>query len=204
MTVPVEQRGLLGRAGRADGGAATVLVVGVTTVCLALLAGGVELARVVVTSHRAAAVADLAALAAAQQSSAFAEDAACPAAARVAALNGASLVECVMSRDGTVTVWVSAVCAGPWPRVAVARSRAGPAGTAESSSTTHRAVGVTGSSSPSGPGQDGPRFEHSTHPRWPPGWRSWPGHPRQGLSQSRTSRHQPGSARPPLKWSAAA
>lgn len=119
-----------------DDGAATVLVVGATMVCLSLLTGAMEVTRAVVTSHRAAAAADLAALAGAQQASAGADADACGAAERVAALNGASLDACVTGAGGTVTVWVSAAAAGPWPRRAVARSRAGPGGANDSANPT--------------------------------------------------------------------
>ncbi|MGV1010426.1 MAG: Rv3654c family TadE-like protein [Dermatophilaceae bacterium] len=110
---------------RRDAGAATVLTIGVILMCTSVLAGGLEVAVVVATSHRAAAAADLAALAGAQESLSE-PTAGCQAAARVAALNGGELDGCWADPDA-VTVWVSVRSAGPWPLRAVARSRAGPA-----------------------------------------------------------------------------
>lgn len=126
------------RTHRQDIGAATVLAVGVMMVCVAMLAGALEVARTVVTSHRAAAAADLAALAAAQEGPILADTSGCRAAARVASRNGASLQGCVAGPNATVTVWVSVVSTGPWPRRAVARSRAGPVEATQGSSAIGR------------------------------------------------------------------
>lgn len=131
MTSQVSRGTSQRRARREDAGAATVLAVGIIVMCLSLLTGTLEVARAVTTSHRAAAGADLAALAGAQEAAGASEASACQAAAKVASLNGASLEGCLAGLDGTVTVWVSVVSTGPWQRRAVARSRAGPVGATE-------------------------------------------------------------------------
>lgn len=124
------------RGRREDAGAATVLAVGIILVCFSLLTGALEVARAVTTSHRAAAGADLAALAGAQEAAGAGDASACQAAARVASLNGASLERCLAGPDGTVTVWVSVVSTGPWEQRVVARSRAGQVSAKEPSSPT--------------------------------------------------------------------
>jgi len=115
-----------------------VLALGAIVACLSLLIGALQVAQAVATGHRAAAAADLAALAGAQEASANVgpDHAPCRAAARVAALNGTSLDACVEGSGATVTVWVSAAARGPWPRRAVARSRAGPGGKNDFTSET--------------------------------------------------------------------
>lgn len=108
--------------GRRDRGSASVVAVGAcAAICLAAagVAVVVDAAR---AGHRAAAAADLAALAAAPYA-ARAEPGACSHAARVAGRNGAQLADCVVAADGSVTV----VCTAPtrWGPLATGRARAG-------------------------------------------------------------------------------
>ena len=120
----VRRRG--GRRRVRDGGAATVLVVGLVAALLVLTAGALVIASAVVASHRARVAGDLAALAgaAALQDSADGGRA-CAVAQGVARANGAVLQGCSSAGDGIITVRVT-VDAALWPRPASARSRAGP------------------------------------------------------------------------------
>lgn len=107
-------------------GSATVGLLGVLVAGATLLVGALELARAVATSHRAMAAADLAALAGANAASGGSSAMACGSAARVAALNGGAMQQCVAASDGSVTVVVSVVSAAPWRWQASGRARAGP------------------------------------------------------------------------------
>ena len=113
---------------RSDSGVATVLILTLAVV-LTLVAGlAVSLAAVAVARQRAAAVADLAALAAAAQV-VDGPRAACARAERLAADSGATGVDCRLV--GSVAEVVAQVRpAGPLGRLgaASARARAGPVG----------------------------------------------------------------------------
>lgn len=110
---------------RGDSGVAGVLVLGLAAVVVALSALLVSLAAVAVARHRAAGVADLAALAAAQEG--LSGDA-CGAAARTAAAGSATLLRCDV--EGLeVLVVVEVRPPGPLAELGAARgrARAGPA-----------------------------------------------------------------------------
>jgi secretion/DNA translocation related TadE-like protein len=118
------------RARGADDGSATVLVLGVCLVALALVTAVAGLGSALVARHRAESAADLAALAAADVLVGRADGEVCEAARRIvdAARDAASLVGCRV--DGQVaevsvavrpTGWVGALGSG------TARARAGPA-----------------------------------------------------------------------------
>ena len=110
----------------AEHGAATVLVLGLVAVLLAMTIGGVVLAGAVIASHRARLAADLAALAGATQLRDGAPvDGACATASRVAASNHAQLVSC--AADGLAVEVTVAVTAPALPEPARARAKAGPA-----------------------------------------------------------------------------
>ena len=115
-------------AAQRDAGAGTVLALGVMGACLALTVGALDVARAVVTAHRAGSAADLAALAGAGQAAETGTPGlGCPAAAHVAAANGAHLVGCRMAPDGSLQVTVEVRSDRPWPQRAVAVARAGRA-----------------------------------------------------------------------------
>lgn len=107
-----------------------MLVAGAIGVVVAVTAGGLALGATVAATHRAAAAADLAALAAAVTlRDTGAPPAACSIAARVAAHNGATLLACVADAQDAVTV----TCAVPThlgapglPDAARRTARAGP------------------------------------------------------------------------------
>lgn len=108
---------------RSDRGSATVWSVGAITVLCVVFGVVLALGHAVVTRHRAAGGADLAALAAADH---WAEGgtAACGRAERVARAQGARLVRCVLA--GEVSDVTAASGRGPF--AAEVRARAGPAG----------------------------------------------------------------------------
>ncbi|MFI8102629.1 Rv3654c family TadE-like protein [Streptomyces sp. NPDC086023] len=107
---------------RRDRGSATVWAVLVASVLCAVFGGVLTLGQVVVARHRAAAAADLAALAAATVW-ARGEPEACAVALRVARAQGAELSRCAAA--GEVADVAARVRAGPFaPEVA---ARAGPA-----------------------------------------------------------------------------
>ena len=114
MRCPVRERG-----------SASVIVVGVIGMVVALSAGALVLAGAVRASHQARLAADLAAVAGAQ----YLRDGrsageACGAVARMATMNGTVLRDCSVSgTDVTVTV---AASSSSWPEPAIARARAGP------------------------------------------------------------------------------
>ncbi len=108
-------------------GAGTVLCLGLVALLATLLLAVAALGAAVLARHRAAAAADLAALAAADRTSGRSPGAPCPAAASVAGRNGASLTSCVVAADGSVTVRVACGLPPPWRRLgtAIAVARAG-------------------------------------------------------------------------------
>lgn len=105
-----------GSAG-SERGSASVWTLLAVTCLLAGTVAGLALVDVTLARHRAAAAADLAALAAAGAELPFqpAGPAPCAAAARVAARNAATLVLCRKAGDGSVTVIVE-VTPGPLVR----------------------------------------------------------------------------------------
>lgn len=106
-------------------GAASVLVLSLVGVVLALTLGALVVASAVVASQRARLAADLGALAGASAVQHGAPPArACSTAARVAHANGAATQSC--SSDGSVLELRVRVPARLWPAPAVARARAGP------------------------------------------------------------------------------
>nr|WP_244190701.1 Rv3654c family TadE-like protein [Streptomyces caeruleatus] len=116
---------------RSDRGSATVWSVGAITVLCVVFGVVLALGHAVVTRHRAAGGADLAALAAADH---WAEGAAaaCDRAERVAGAQGVRLVRCVLV--GEVSDVTAASGRGPF--AAEVRARAGPAGPAGPVGTT--------------------------------------------------------------------
>jgi secretion/DNA translocation related TadE-like protein len=103
-----------------DAGSGSVLVLGIATVLVAVGILQASLAAVAVVRHRAAGVADLAALAAAEQ---VGSGRPCAAAAVVADVGGATLVHCAV--DGAqVQVVVEVRPPGPLGELGAARSRA--------------------------------------------------------------------------------
>ncbi len=115
------------RAGWGDEGAGTVLALGLVALLAVLVLAVAGVGTAVVARHRAAAAADLAALAGADRTAGRAPGAPCPAAAVVARRNGAALVSCVVAGDGSVSVRATCGLPGPWRRlgVAAAVARAG-------------------------------------------------------------------------------
>ena len=115
-------------AGRCrDRGSATVAVVGVVGVLLAIAVGALMVISAVVASHRAQSAADLAALGAAA-ALVRGEPAltACAFAGAVASRNGAGLVTCQSQPDLSVTIEVRVPATMSHVGLASARSRAGP------------------------------------------------------------------------------
>lgn len=109
-----------------DRGSATIWLVGLAALIGLVTVAALVQGSAVVARHRAAAAADLAALAAAVRVSEGA-DAACAAAKGIAARNGGSLTRCVLSGDDVeidVTRPLMLGSLGSW--VAMARARAGP------------------------------------------------------------------------------
>jgi len=116
------------RGGR-ERGAGTVLVLGVVLVGLLVCSAGAVLGQAVVARHRAAAAADLAALAAADVLVGRAAGDACGAAGRVAGRGGARLVSCRPAGEEVVVevaVDVAGVLSGLGPARAAARAGPGP------------------------------------------------------------------------------
>jgi secretion/DNA translocation related TadE-like protein len=111
------------RAAREDG-AGTILALGLVALLGCLVLACVALGSAVEARHRAAAAADLSALAAADRSLGRAAGAPCPAAVAVAQADGASVTSCEAAPDGSVTVVVSVRLPRPWDRLGVARARA--------------------------------------------------------------------------------
>ncbi|PZS12876.1 MAG: pilus assembly protein TadE [Pseudonocardiales bacterium] len=95
---------------RSERGSASIWVVACCALLLAVAVASAVRTTAVVVRHRAESTADLAALAAAGQIGVG--QGICPAAARIAVANGATLLRCEPSvapgaRSGTVRVWVS-------------------------------------------------------------------------------------------------
>ncbi|MFC9913762.1 Rv3654c family TadE-like protein [Streptomyces sp. NPDC059862] len=111
------------RGGESDRGSATVWSVGAIAVLCVVFGVVLALGQAVVTRHRAAGGADLAALAAADHW-AQGGTAACARADRVARAQGTRLVRCVLV--GEVSDVTAAAGRGPF--AAEVRARAGPAG----------------------------------------------------------------------------
>lgn len=118
------------RVERAERGSGTIAAVGAAGVVLICLTGGLALASAVHASHRARAVADLAALAAASAlQRGVTPAAACGQALQVARSNDAGLRGCAVRDDLSAVVEVSAVVSLTVPGLpteATARARAGP------------------------------------------------------------------------------
>jgi secretion/DNA translocation related TadE-like protein len=115
------------RRGRGDRGSATVWVLALSGVLVALAAAALLVGSAVVTRHRAEAAADLAALAAAGDA-ASGSAAPCAAASSVAVANGAVLEACTVLPGAVVQIRVGVRMAmGPlgvrWARTS---ARAGP------------------------------------------------------------------------------
>jgi secretion/DNA translocation related TadE-like protein len=104
-----------------------VLALGLVALLVALVLAVAAVGAAVVARHRAAAAADLAALAAADRTTGRAPGAPCPAAAEIAHRNRASLASCRVAADGSVTVRATCRLPRPWRRlgVATAVARAG-------------------------------------------------------------------------------
>lgn len=115
--------------GHRERGSGTVLVLGLCGVAVVLLTVTVLLGGAVQARHRAAAAADLAALAAADVLLGRAAGQPCAAAGRVAAAQGGVLVRCDVAVDASVTVRVDVVPAGAAAVLGTATTtaRAGPA-----------------------------------------------------------------------------
>ena len=111
-----------------DEGAGTVLAVGLVAVLGSLVLACATLGAAVVSRHRAASAADLAALAGADRAMGRAAGEPCQAAASVARVNATELTSCRVGADGSVTVSVQVSLPSPWTTLgpAEARSRAGP------------------------------------------------------------------------------
>jgi secretion/DNA translocation related TadE-like protein len=108
-------------------GSATVAVVGVVGVLLAMVVGALMVISAVVASHQARSAADLAALgAAAVLVRGEPAVAACSTAGAVASRNGAALATCQTDPDLSVEIEVRVPATMPHVGVASARSRAGP------------------------------------------------------------------------------
>lgn len=118
-----------GRALGRQSGSATVLVLAALALVAVLATTLAGLGAAVVARHRAQAAADLSALAAADALLGRSPRLPCPAAARVAAAQGARVVSCVLS-GATVSVIATVSPAGAAAGLgeAVGRARAGPAG----------------------------------------------------------------------------
>lgn len=109
---------------RAERGSGTVLALGLGLVLVAVCWGVVLLGQALVASARAAAAADLSALAAADAERGLRSGAACAIAREVAELNGAALVGCDVEAEARA-VRVRVEVPTPWAPAA-GRARAGP------------------------------------------------------------------------------
>lgn len=112
------------RAIDGDSGVGTVLAVGIVAVLSSALLVSAALGAAVLARHRAAAAADLAALAAADRSVGRTDGLPCAAAARVAAVNDAVLTGCRVAADGSVSVQVTVALPPPWRRLGTTRAQA--------------------------------------------------------------------------------
>lgn len=123
---PVDRRARGSGCRCAEGGAGTVLALGLGMVLILACAALVILGQALAASSRAGAAADLAALAGADAERGLRSGAACTTAQGVAELNGAALTDCTVEKPGsTVRVTVELDTGAPWGP-AVGRARAGP------------------------------------------------------------------------------
>ncbi|WP_074466452.1 Rv3654c family TadE-like protein [Arthrobacter sp. SW1] len=111
--------------GHAERGSGTVLAAGLGLVVIALVSLALLLAQAGTYAHRAAAAADLAALAAADAARGLAPGDPCTVAADTAARNEAQLTSCLLEGGGIVEVGTRLRQESPFG-VATGRSRAGP------------------------------------------------------------------------------
>ncbi|WP_425862946.1 Rv3654c family TadE-like protein [Arthrobacter sp. TWP1-1] len=109
---------------KGEEGAGTVLAVGLVFVMLLLTAMVLGLGQAAVAAAKAATAADLSALAAADAYRGLSVGSPCQIAADVAALHGASLLDCTLAGDQSVRVSVSIRTALPW--LSTGMARAGP------------------------------------------------------------------------------
>jgi len=108
-----------------EAGSGTVLMLGLVGLAGLLMGLALSMGNAVALRHRAAAAADLAALAAVDSTSAGSPGSGCAVAAQVARRNGATLVDCSPGIDGTVVVTVVVESPG-LRRTARGSARAGP------------------------------------------------------------------------------
>lgn len=111
---------------RGESGSGTVISLGLCLLLIMACAAVLLIGQALAASARAAAAADLAALAAADAERGLRSGTACDAGRAVAELNGASLVGCEVELPGsTVRVIVEVATGAPWGP-ASGRARAGP------------------------------------------------------------------------------
>ncbi|ORB32093.1 helicase [Mycolicibacterium parafortuitum] len=111
-----------------DRGSATLVAAAMCAALLAVTSGGAVLAAVVVARHRAQAVADLAALAAAARLP-QGQAAACGSAGRLALTMHTTLADCAVDGlDVVVRTEAEVALGGDWVGPASASARAGPSG----------------------------------------------------------------------------
>jgi len=113
----------LGGVGAGDRGSGTVLVLAAVALAAALSVAGAAVGQAVVARHRAAAAADLAALAAVAGAPAGG-DPSCERAVSSATRNGGRLISCAVEADGSVSVEVAVDVQGPLRPLPIARGRA--------------------------------------------------------------------------------
>ena len=129
-------------AGGPDRGSGTILVLSLVAVAALLMTVTLGLGAAIAARHRAAAAADLAALAAIDSAEG------CPTAGRIALANGGRLISCDLRSDGSTLVTVSVEVPG-LPQAVLGSARAGPGpaqmqSTAEPSTTpTERNTGAS-------------------------------------------------------------
>ncbi|WP_321164359.1 Rv3654c family TadE-like protein [Arthrobacter sp. Edens01] len=112
-----------------DSGSGTVIALGTVLGAIVLFLGVLLLVQATIGAARAAAAADLAALAGADTIRGLRSGDPCGVAAEVAARNAAELSACVPDPGArTVVVWVEASAASLLPWRATAQARAGPPG----------------------------------------------------------------------------
>lgn len=113
-----------GRRAPHESGSGTVLALGLVAVLASLVLVCVALGAAVVARHRAAAAADLAALAGADRSLGRVPGVPCAAADSAARANDAQLTGCRVDGDGSVMVNVQVRLPAPWARLGVAQAAA--------------------------------------------------------------------------------
>jgi secretion/DNA translocation related TadE-like protein len=113
-----------GRRASCDSGSGTVLALGLVAVLASLVLVCAALGAAIVARHRAAAAADLAALAAADRSLGRAPGVPCAVAGEVTQANDARLTGCRVDGDGSVIVRVRVRLPAPWARLGVAEAAA--------------------------------------------------------------------------------